>query len=144
MGTWGTGPFDNDTAADFSDVLDDAASAGEREELVRGVLTRTVTATGYLAEAEEAVAAAALIAAQCPGGEPVETVYGPKQSLPCFPQDLRELAAEALGRVLADELGLSGAWVDPADARHWLSSLKILRDVLDPPPPSLDVLLPGL
>jgi hypothetical protein len=144
VGTWGTGPFDNDTAADFSYVLDDAASPGEREELVRGVLTRTVEATGYLAEAEEAVAAAALIAAQCPGGEPVETVYGPKQPLSAFPQDLRELAAKALDRVSADESGLSGTWVNPADARHWLSSLKILRDVLDPPPASLDVPLPGL
>lgn len=132
MGTWGTGPFDNDTAADFSGVLD-AAPPGEREELIRGVLTRTVTATGYLTEVEEAVAAAALIAAQYPGGEPVRTVYGPQQPLPAFPQDLRGLAAEALDRVLADESGLSG-WVNPADARQWLSSIEVLRDVLDPPP----------
>ena len=109
-----------------------------------GVLISTVKATGYLAEAQEAVAAAALIAAQCPGGEPVETVYGPKQPLPAFPQDLRELAAKAVDRIAADESGLSGTWVNPADARHWLSSLKILRDVLDPPPDSLDVPLPGL
>ena len=66
MGTWGTGPFDNDTAADFAGDLDDAPP-GEREALVRGVLARTVRATGYLDEAQEAVAAAALIAAQCPG-----------------------------------------------------------------------------
>ena len=74
MGTWGTGPFDNDTAADFAGDLDDAPP-GEREALVRGVLARTVSAAGYLDEAQEAVAAAALIAAQCPGGRPVETVY---------------------------------------------------------------------
>lgn len=96
-------------------------------------MTRTVTATGYLAEAQEAVAAAALIAAQCPGGQPAGTVYGPRQPLPAFPQDLRGLAAQALDRVLADESGMSG-WVDPADARQWLSSIKVLRDVLDPPP----------
>ena len=64
MGTWGIGPFDNDTAADFAGDLDDALP-GEPEALVRGVLTRTVKATGYLDEAQEAVAAAALIAAQC-------------------------------------------------------------------------------
>ena len=137
MGTWGTGPFDNDTAADFSGVLD-AAPPGKREELIRGVLTRTVTATGYLTEAEEAVAAAALIATQCPGGEPTGTAYGPQQPLPAFPQDLRALAAEALDRVLADESGLSGL-VNPADARQWLSSVKVLRDVLDPPPTVPDV-----
>jgi hypothetical protein len=68
MGTWGTGPFDKDTAADFSNDLDDAASLTEREDLICGVLARTVKATGYLTEAEEAVAAAALIAAQCPVG----------------------------------------------------------------------------
>ena len=32
MGTWGTGPFDNDTAADFAGDLDDAPP-GERERL---------------------------------------------------------------------------------------------------------------
>jgi hypothetical protein len=139
MGTWGTGPFDNDTAADFSDDLDDAASLSEREDLIRGVLARTVKATGYLTEAEEAVAAAALIAAQRPGGEPVGSVYGPKQSLPAFPEGLRELAAEALDRIMADESGLSGTWVNPVDARQWLSSIKTLRDVLDPPSASLEV-----
>ena len=100
MGTWGIGPFDNDTAADFAGDLDNALP-GEPEALVRGVLTRTVKATGYLDEAQEAVAAAALIAAQCPSGRPVETVYGPEQPLPVFPDDLRELAARALDRVLA-------------------------------------------
>jgi hypothetical protein len=138
MGTWGTGPFDNDTTADFSGVLDDAP-LGERAELVRGVLTRTVRATGNLFEAEEAVAAAALIAAQCPGGEPVETVYNPHQPLPVFPHDLRELAAKALDRVLADEPGWSETGVNPAHARQWVSSLKALRDVLDPQPAPLDV-----
>ena len=62
MGTWGIGPFDNDTAADFAGDLDNALP-GEPEALVRGVLTRTVKATGYLDEGQEAVAAAALIAA---------------------------------------------------------------------------------
>ena len=74
MGTWGTGPFDNDTAADFAGDLDDAPP-GERERLSGQVLLScTVSAAGYLDEAQEAVAAAALIAAQCPGGRPVETV----------------------------------------------------------------------
>ena len=143
MGTWGPGPFGNDAAADFADALDDAASPGEREELVRGILTRTVKATGYPDKAQEAVAAAALIAAQCPGGEPTDTTYGPRQPLPAFPQDLREMAAAALDRVLADEWW-SWAWVAAADAGHWLASVKALRDVLDPPPDSLDVPLPGL
>jgi hypothetical protein len=79
------------------------------------------------------MAAAALIAAQCPGGDPVSAADGPRQLLPVFPRDLRTLAARALDRVSADEW-LPGTWVDPADARERLSSLKALRDVLDPPP----------
>jgi hypothetical protein len=142
MGTWGIGPFDNDTAADFVGDLDDAPP-GEREALVRGVLSRTVRATGYLDEAQEAVAAAALIAAQCPGGRPVETVYGPEQPLPVFPEDLRELAARALDRILAGDPGLE-MWVRPADAPQWLAAVAALRDVLGPRPPSLDVPLPDL
>ncbi|WP_309171984.1 MULTISPECIES: DUF4259 domain-containing protein [unclassified Streptomyces] len=53
MGTWDTGPFDNDTAADFTNALD-GAKPEEREALIRGVLTRTVDATGWLTEGEEA------------------------------------------------------------------------------------------
>ena len=142
MGTWGIGPFDNDTAADFAGDLDDAPP-GEREALVREVLTRTVRATGYLDEAQEAVAAAALIAAQCPGGRPVETAYGPAQPVPVFPEDLRELAARALDRILAGDPGLE-MWVRPADAPQWLAAVAAVRDVLGPRPPSPDVSLPAL
>lgn len=104
MGTWDTGPFDNDTAADFANTLDEAEPE-EREALIRGVLVRTIDATGYLTEAEEAVAAAALIAAQCPQGEPVDMPYGPKKAMPVFPSDLRVLAEEVLARIVEDEDG---------------------------------------
>ena len=55
MGTWGVGPFDNDTAADFAIALDEA-EMGEREVLIRSALLRTANATGYLSEAQQAVA----------------------------------------------------------------------------------------
>ncbi|MER6503158.1 DUF4259 domain-containing protein [Streptomyces sp. NPDC001455] len=88
-------------------VDDDQDSAELREALIRGVLVRTIDATGYLMEAEEAVAAAALIAAQCPEGDPVETPYGPKTPMPLFPSDPRALADEALARIADDEDGPS-------------------------------------
>ena len=138
MGTWGTGPFDNDKAADFSYTLDEAA-VGEREQVLRGVLVRTIEAVGYLDEADEAVAAAALIAAQCPGGRPITTAYGPKRPVPAIGDDARALAAAALDRVTADESELVESWGDPADARQWLSMIKSLRDVLVPPPVAHDV-----
>jgi hypothetical protein len=136
MGTWDTGPFDNDTAADFADALDDAEPEA-REALIRGVLVRTIDATGYLAEADEAVAAAALVAAQCPGGEPVDTPYGPETPMPAFPSDFRALADEALARIAGDEAGPASDWVDPQDWKQWRAILTHLRAVLAPPPPSI-------
>ncbi len=136
MGTWGTGPFGNDTAADFAHALDDAEPE-EREVLVRGVLARTVDTTGWLAEGEEAVAAAALIAAQCPGGVPIDTPYGPEEPMPAFPDDLRTLADEALARVINEEAGPASNWVDPDDWKQWRADLNHLRAVLAPPPPSI-------
>lgn len=136
MGTWDTGPFDNDTAADFSYVLDDV-SPEEREALIRGVLIRTVDGTGYLGEAQEAVAVAALIAARCPGGEPVDTPYGPEAAMPVFPDDLRVLADRALGRIADDEEGRVSPWVDAQDDKRWRAMLHRLRTVLVPPPDTI-------
>ncbi|WP_217573604.1 DUF4259 domain-containing protein [Streptomyces sp. GbtcB7] len=134
MGTWDIGPFDNDTAADFANALDDAEPEA-CEALIRGVLIRTIDATGYLAEAEEAVAAAALIAAQCPEGEPVDTPYGPETPMPVFPDDLRALADEALARIAAgDEAESVSNWVDQEDWKQWRAMLTRLRAVLASPP----------
>ncbi|MGW2090441.1 DUF4259 domain-containing protein [Streptomyces sp. NPDC001880] len=130
MGTWDTGPFDNDTAADFANALDDAEPE-VREALIRGVLVRTIDSTGYLMEAEEAVAAA-LIAAQCPEGDPVDTPYGPETPMPLFPSDLRALADEALARIVGDEDGPASNWVDPEDWKQWRAVLTRLRAVLAP------------
>ncbi|WP_231156163.1 DUF4259 domain-containing protein [Streptomyces sp. CNZ748] len=136
MGTWGTGPFGNDTAADFANALDDARPE-EREALIRGVLTRTVDATGWLAEGELAVAAAALIAAQCPGSDPIDMSYGPEEPMPAFPDDLRTLADEALARVISEEAGPASNWVDPEDWKQWRAGLNRLRTVLAPASPSI-------
>ncbi|WTU05372.1 DUF4259 domain-containing protein [Kitasatospora sp. NBC_00070] len=133
MGTWGIGPFEDDTAADFAGDLDEA-EPDEREKLVRRALLRTVEAQDSLdaSEAVEAVAAAALIAAQCPNGEPVTTGFGPHEALPTFATDLRTLAAEALGRVLAAESELAELWDDTRDGPRWRRSVGHLREVLAP------------
>jgi len=132
VGTWGIGPFDNDTAADFAYELDDADLV-KREALIRVALLQVTDATGYLYGAQEAVAAAALIAAQCPGGEPIEDGDGPEKVMPVFPDDLRELAVEALDRIVSDEFGLVESWVAPEDGKQWLSSINRLRAILAPP-----------
>jgi hypothetical protein len=135
MGTWDTGPFDNDTAADFANALDNVEPEA-CETLIRGVLIRTIDATGYLAEADEAVAAAALIAEQCPKGEPVDTPYGPETPMPIFPTDLRALADEALACIVGDDAESASNWVAQEDWKQWRAMLTRLRAVLAPPPPS--------
>jgi hypothetical protein len=73
MGTWDAGPFGNDDAADFAGELDDAP-AHTRIEMIGAVLERVANPAEddpRLSDAPRAVAAAALIAAQCPGGYPL-------------------------------------------------------------------------
>ncbi|GAA1273163.1 hypothetical protein GCM10009665_71250 [Kitasatospora nipponensis] len=133
MGTWDIGPFENDMAADFADALDEVAE-DEREALVRATLVRTVQAQEYLESPEgaEAVAAAALIAAQCPGGEPIRTIYGPDEAVPTFAADLQSLAVEALDRVVADASELAELWDETVDGPKWRQSVRRIRAVLAP------------
>jgi len=101
IGTWDTGHFDNDTAADFSHTLDEATEA-ERESILRCALLLAIDSQGYLDcdIAAGAIASAALVAAQCPGGELITTAYGPKRPLPQLSPDLRDLAIRALDRAV--------------------------------------------
>lgn len=135
MGTWDIHPFDNDTAADFANDLDDAVVA-EREAILRRVLMRAADDQDYLEapEAEEAVAAAALVAAQCSGEEPTGIPYGPEEPIPALPADLRPLAVEALDRVLADGSEISDLWGETEHAGAWRAGIVRLRQVLDPAP----------
>ncbi|MFJ3921559.1 DUF4259 domain-containing protein [Streptomyces sp. NPDC090022] len=134
MGTWDVGSFDNDTAADFCDDLDEAA-AGEREGIVCGILTRVIDTAGDLdaRASEQAVAAAALVAAQCPGGEPADPVYGPEEPLPDL-TGLRDLALQALDRVMTDPSELMDLWAE-SDGGPWRANIRRLQSVLLPQPP---------
>ncbi|MFE2556099.1 DUF4259 domain-containing protein [Streptomyces sp. NPDC059352] len=131
MGTWDIGPFDSDTAADFSYRVDEA-HAEKKAEVLRAAF-REVTATGddYLDSdlAVEAIASAALVAAQCPGGEPVTTAYGPKEPLPELPAELRPLAVAALDRVLEPDSELLELW-EESDGEEWKAGIRKLRAVL--------------
>ncbi|WP_328759671.1 DUF4259 domain-containing protein [Streptomyces sp. NBC_00271] len=117
-------------------ATDDNAEPEACEALIRGILIRTIDATGYLAEADEAVAAAALIAAQCPEGEPVDTPYGPETPMPIFPTALRALADEALACIVGDDAESASKWVAQEDWKQWRAMRTRLRAVLAPPPPS--------
>ncbi|GHB03791.1 DUF4259 domain-containing protein [Streptomyces termitum] len=131
MGTWDIGPFDNDTAADFSYRVDEAPD-GERADVLLAAF-REVTGTGdeYLDAdlAMEAIASAALLAAQCPGGEPVTTSYGPKKPLGVLPGELRPPAVAALDRILAADSELLELW-EESGADEWKAGVLRLREVL--------------
>ncbi|MEW2625903.1 DUF4259 domain-containing protein [Streptomyces sp. NPDC048106] len=134
MGTWDVGPFDNDTAADFCGDLD-AAAAVEREGIVCSALIRVIDNADYLEtpESEEAVAAAALVAAHCPGGPPAEPVYGPKEPLPDL-TGLRDLALQALDRVMTEPSELLELW-DGSHGSSWRAKIRQLQKTLLPQPP---------
>ena len=91
MRTWGTGPFDNDDAADFRGDLDHLDAPG-RIKAIHGALEEAAQETGYLEALPIAVAAAALVAAQFPCGEPVSAEYGPDEAVPPHPAELHRLA----------------------------------------------------
>ncbi|MEU8763163.1 DUF4259 domain-containing protein [Streptomyces sp. NPDC048659] len=133
MGTWDIGPFDNDTAADFSYRID-KAEGPDAKAAVLLVALREVTETGdddFLDSdiAVEAIASAALIAAQCPGGDPVTVSYGPKEPVPPLPADLRPTAVAALDRVLGPESELKELW-EESDGDQWKAVILRLRAVL--------------
>ncbi|QES52002.1 hypothetical protein DEJ50_33430 [Streptomyces venezuelae] len=134
MGTWDAGPFDNDTAADFCDALDDAP-AGDREGLIRDTLIRALDVADDLdaSISEEAIAAAALIAAQCPGGVPAGPPYGPKCTMPDL-TSLRSLAVQVLDRVMSESSELLELW-DGTHGSPWRANIHRLQNVLLPQPP---------
>src|SRR5262249_3468 len=79
MGTWDTGPFDNDAAADWCGFLNDKATAEQRVHMIRSTVEDVATSQDYLEydEAAGAIAAAAIVAASLPGGTPITSGYAP-------------------------------------------------------------------
>ncbi|MFE9859087.1 DUF4259 domain-containing protein [Streptomyces sp. NPDC005780] len=136
MGTWDIGPFDNDAAADFGGDLDEAALE-KREPMIRGVLVRAANPPDVLGiyDGERAVAAAALVVAQHPDGEPACLNYGPSEPLPELPAGLRVLAVDALDQVVSNRSELAEQWAEAANWSNWRQGITRLRDVLDPPIP---------
>ncbi|MFC4554900.1 DUF4259 domain-containing protein [Georgenia faecalis] len=109
MGTWGTGPFDNDNAADWAgDVAD--ADAAARPAMIRDALAAVAHAEGYVnsEEAEIALAAGALVAAAQSNGPQLGS-YGPSATAlegVVLDDGVRALAVLAVTRVL----GASSEW----------------------------------
>lgn len=135
MGTWGTGPFDSDLAADFVDELE-----GLPPQKVIDVLERAlqrVTDSGARVDGGdgvEAVAAAALVASTIPDSAIViDSDDGPREPLPELPLSLRRSAVLALHRVLQDGSEMAMGWVDSADAAQWRHEVQQIMEALATP-----------
>ncbi|MDQ1654691.1 MAG: hypothetical protein QOI35_3891 [Cryptosporangiaceae bacterium] len=134
MGAWGDGPFDNDDAADWAAELDAAAPA-ERLDVIRAALAAAASADYLDADdGQRAVAAAAVVAAQRPGGPPLDTSYAPRILADGIvldvPDELRHLAAAALDRAAGEDSELAELWDDGPDA--FATRLASLRKALTP------------
>jgi hypothetical protein len=135
VGTWDTGPFDNDTAADWCGDLDEAGPA-QRVSMIRGALTAVVDEDGYLDSdlAVEAIAAAAIVASQCPGGPSIDSPYAPDfvatGTALSLPDDLPQLALQALDRIVGDESEWRVLWEDSGSFAEAVAELQPIRAAL--------------
>jgi hypothetical protein len=137
MGVWAAGPFDNDIAADWCNDLDDAPRT-DRAQRVRAALAAAADEPGFLDGdvAFEAVAAAAVVASQQPGGAHlVQTAYAPDfleaGEFLDLPLELRDLACRALDRVTDEESEWPEMWSeDEGGVAAALGHLARLRELL--------------
>lgn len=130
MGTWDTGPFDNDVAADWCGELDDAAPA-RRLAMIREALADAADATGYLDDPDgvRAVAAAAVVLSQRPGAEPLTSAYASSFLLEggsvVIPDDVAALAVRALDRVMGEDSEWRELWENGGEE----DALAVARDL---------------
>jgi hypothetical protein len=130
MGTWGAGPFDNDHAADFAGDLDEAPPEQRIDLIARALHAVLAPGDNTISHvADPAVAAAALVAAQLPGGPPADPIYGPDEPLPPMPRELIPLAITVLDRVVAADSEVRQLWDEGPD-RRWHDEIARLRTAL--------------
>jgi Domain of unknown function (DUF4259) len=133
MGTWGTGPFDSDLAADFVEKLE-GLTQQQVIDVLEAALQR-VTGSGARVESgdgAEAVAAGALIASIIPDSPIViDPDDAPGEPLPQLPASLRTSAKLALDRVLQDGSEMATGWVDSADADEWRQEVQQILQALE-------------
>ncbi len=133
MGTWDVGPFDNDTAADWCGDLHDAAPA-QRIALLRSALTAVLdNGDEYLDSdlAVEAIAAAAIVASQLPGGARITSVYAPDILLEGgkleIPDDVPALAVQVLDRIVGDDSEWRELWEESDGYASALAELQQIQ-----------------
>jgi alpha-glucosidase len=129
MGTFGTGPFDNDGALDLLDQLVDQP-AGQRRVILEQIFFQVrdrPDLLGWRFFPDTILAAAAVVVASLPGGEHVredlaDLGYAPEAILVLSPDhELTALAWDALLLVAGPDGPWHDGWADPqaaAEARR--------------------------
>jgi hypothetical protein len=128
MGAWGTGPFENDDAADWAYELEEASELSP----VRQALSATLDTDGYLElpEGACAVAAAAVVAATFDGdvrGFPGEIAEWIDRHPDAAGRQDARLAVDALERVTSEESELRALSEQSGDAEGWRRAMETLR-----------------
>jgi hypothetical protein len=128
MGAWGSGPFENDDAADWAWELEEAQDDG----VLRAALEAAIRERGYLdiREGANAVAAAAVTASALDGEHAAlsDEVVAYMDRVGRPNADLIELARRALDRVGKDG-ELAALW-DETDDPSWRQGLAALQQRL--------------
>ena len=136
MGTWDVGPFDNDAAAYWCGDLHDATPA-RRPDMLRDAFTAVLdNGDDYLDSdlAVEAIAAAAIVASQLPGGVAISSPYGPDfllegDSIEVL-DDVPALAIRALDRIVGDDSEWRELWDETEEGAPALATLQQLRTII--------------
>lgn len=99
--------------------------------MIRSALKRAADPADHLgtSDGERVPAAAALVVAQHPDGEPACSNYGPSEPLSELPADLRTLVVDALDQVVSELSELAGLWAEAANGPKWRQDITRLRDV---------------
>jgi hypothetical protein len=136
MGTWDIGPFDNDTAADWCGDLHEA-SPTQRPAMLRSAFTAVLdNGDDYLDSdlAVEAIAAAAIVASQLPGGAPITSSYAPDFLLEGGSVDVLDdvlaLAVPALDRIVDDNSEWRELWEESVDGAPALAAVQQIRTTI--------------
>ncbi|MFE6053119.1 DUF4259 domain-containing protein [Kitasatospora sp. NPDC056446] len=135
MGSWDTGPFHNDAAVGTAERFDSLFDSELPPWLHRLFDVAVCMPEGPLDTdmAQEVIAAAAVIASQCPGGEAINLNSGPREPVPPLPTDLRPKAVAALDRVLAHADAEVDRWYVRERGEQWLGNVQRIRLILAGP-----------
>ena len=132
MGTWGSGPFEDDNASDWVWVLQEASDWDVVETALRSAADVGENAYLEAPDAQVAWAAAAVVAA---ADDP--SVAVPNEVRAWLdghrdgrPPTVRPLALSAVRRVLADESELAELWAEAGELDEWRANVEKVAGAL--------------